>query len=165
LNAYRELREAMAASVRLVSVLPSELPGGIERLQAEAKDMKRQIKDLQSRLAGFEGAALADRAQVFGNIRAVVDAVDGSDQTGLKALAATITARSGHVAVLFSAPGPSAAVIARAADSTLDCAALLKKLIERFGGKGGGRPDLAQGGLQGAPDVMVEFAREQLLRQ
>jgi alanyl-tRNA synthetase len=165
LNAYRELREAMAASVRLVSVLPSELPGGIERLQAEAKDMKRQIKDLQSRLAGFEGAALADRAQVFGNIRAVVDAVDGSDQTGLKALAATITARSGHVAVLFSAPGPSAAVIARAADSTLDCAALLKKLIERFGGKGGGRPDLAQGGLQGAPDAMVEFAREQLLRQ
>jgi alanyl-tRNA synthetase len=165
LNAYRELREAMAASVRLVSVLPSELPGGIERLQAEAKDMKRQIKDLQSRVAGFEGAALADRAQVFGNIRAVVDAVDGSDQTGLKALAATITARSGHVAVLFSAPGPSAAVIARAADSTLDCAALLKKLIERFGGKGGGRPDLAQGGLQGAPDAMVEFAREQLLRQ
>jgi alanyl-tRNA synthetase len=165
LNAYRELREAMAASVRLVSVLPSELPGGIERLQAEAKDMKRQIKDLQSRLAGFEGAALADRTQVFGNIRAVVDAVDGSDQTGLKALAATITARSGHVAVLFSAPGPSAAVIARAADSTLDCAALLKKLIERFGGKGGGRPDLAQGGLQGAPDAMVEFAREQLLRQ
>jgi len=165
LNAYRELREAMAASVRLVSVLPSELPGGIERLQAEAKDMKRQIKDLQSRLAGFEGAALADRAQVFGNIRAVVDAVDGSDPTGLKALAATITARSGHVAVLFSAPGPSAAVIARAADSTLDCAALLKKLIERFGGKGGGRPDLAQGGLQGAPDAMVEFAREQLLRQ
>jgi alanyl-tRNA synthetase len=165
LNAYRELREVMAASVRLVSVLPSELPGGIERLQAEAKDMKRQIKDLQSRLAGFEGAALADRAQVFGNIRAVVDAVDGSDQTGLKALAATITARSGHVAVLFSAPGPSAAVIARAADSTLDCAALLKKLIERFGGKGGGRPDLAQGGLQGAPDAMVEFAREQLLRQ
>jgi alanyl-tRNA synthetase len=66
----------------------------------------------------------------------------------------------------LSVPSPSAAVIARAADSTLDCAALLKQLIERFGGKGGGRPDLAQGGgLQGTPDAMVEFAREQLLRQ
>ncbi len=166
LNAYRVLRDAMAASVRLVSVLPAELPGGIERLQAEAKDMKRQIKELQSRLAGFEGAVLADRAQVFGNIRAVVAAVEGSDQAGLKALAATITPRSGHVAVLLSVPSPSAVVIARAADSTLDCAALLKQLIERFGGKGGGRPDLAQGGgLQGTPDAMVEFAREQLLRQ
>jgi len=166
LNAYRVLRDAMAASVRLVSVLPSELPDGIERLQADARDMKRQIKDLQSRLAGFEGAALADGAQPYGNIFAVVAAVGRSDQAGLKALAATITARAGHVAVLLSAPGPSAAVIARAADSTLDCAALLKKLIERFGGKGGGRPDLAQGGgLQGAPDEIVAFAREQLLRQ
>ena len=166
LSAYRVLRDAMAASVRLVSVLPVELPTGIERLQAEAKDLKRQIKDLQSRLAGFEGAALADRAQVFGNARVVVAAVEGSDQAVLKALAAIIIARSGHSAVLLSTPGPSAVVIARAADSTLDCAALLKKLIGRFGGKGGGRPDLAQGGgLQGTPDDIVAFAREQLLRQ
>jgi alanyl-tRNA synthetase len=166
LSAYRTLRDAMAASVRLVSVLPSDLPAGIERLQGDARDSKRQIKDLQARLAGFEGAALADRAEVFGNAQAVVAAVEGSDQAGLKALAATITARGGHVAVLFSTSGPSAAVVARAADLTLDCAALLKKLIERFGGKGGGRPDLAQGGgLQGTPDEIVAFARDQLLRQ
>jgi alanyl-tRNA synthetase len=53
LQAYRVLRDTVAASVRLVSVLPPELPAGIERLQSEAKDLKRQIKDLQSRLAGF----------------------------------------------------------------------------------------------------------------
>jgi alanyl-tRNA synthetase len=165
LKAYRALRDAMAASVRLVSVLPSELPEGIERLQAEAKELRRQIKDLQSRLAGFEGAALADTVQSYGNVRGVVAAVEGTDQAALKALAATITSRNAHVAALFSAPGPSAAVIARGADSTVDCAALLKKLIERFGGKGGGRPDLAQGGgLQGAPDEIVAFTRDLLLR-
>jgi len=165
LKAYRALRDAMAASVRLVSVLPSELPEGIERLQAEAKELRRQIKDLRSRLAGFEGAALADTVQSYGNVRGVVAAVEGTDQSALKALAAMITSRNAHVAALFSAPGPSAAVIARAADSTVDCAALLKKLIERFGGKGGGRPDLAQGGgLQGAPDEIVAFTRDQLLR-
>jgi alanyl-tRNA synthetase len=165
LKAYRALRDAMAASVRLVSVLPSELPEGIERLQAEAKELRRQIKDLQSRLAGFEGAALADTVQSYGNVRGVVAAVEGTDQAALKALAATITSRNAHVAALFSAPDPSAAVIARGADSTVDCAALLKKLIERFGGKGGGRPDLAQGGgLQGAPDEIVAFTRDLLLR-
>ena len=165
LRAYRGLRDAMSASVRLVSVLPSELPQGIVRLQAEAKDMTRQIKDLRSRLAGFEGAALADRAEMCGTVRAVVAAVEGADQAVLKALAASITARSGHVAALFSAPGPSAAVFARAVDSDVDCAALLKHVIERFGGKGGGRPDLAQGGgLQGVPDQIVAFVREQLLR-
>jgi alanyl-tRNA synthetase len=165
LHAYRGLRDAVGASVRLVSVLPAELPAGIERLQAETKDLKRQIKDLQSRLAGFEGAALADSAQLYGSVRAVVAAIEGSDQAGLKALAATIAGRNGHVAALFSAPAPSAAVIARAADSPVDCGVLLKELIERFGGKGGGRPDLAQGGgLQGAPDELVAFTRDRLLR-
>jgi alanyl-tRNA synthetase len=162
---YRAVRDAVAASVRLVSVLPSELPVGIERLQLEAKDLRRQIKDLQSRLAVFEGAALADNAQAYGAVRGVVAAIDGVDQAGLRTLATTIAARSGHVAVLFSAAGPAAAVIARAADAPIDCAAVLKKLIERFGGKGGGRPDLAQGGgFQGTPDEIVAFARDLLLR-
>ena len=84
LKGYRALRDAMAASVRLVSVLPSELADGIARLQAEAKDMKRQIKDLQTRLAGFDGAALADSAQLYGSVRAVVAAVEGSDPAGLR---------------------------------------------------------------------------------
>ncbi len=48
------LRDAVAASVRLVSVLPGELPAGIEHLQAEMKDAKRTVKDLQGRLATFE---------------------------------------------------------------------------------------------------------------
>jgi alanyl-tRNA synthetase len=62
--------------------------------------------------------------------------------------------------VLFTVPQPSAVVIARAADGTIDSAAVLKKLIERFGGKGGGRPDLAQGGgLQGTTDDITTCAR------
>jgi len=49
----------------------------------------------------------------------------------------------------------------RSADVTVDCAAVLKKLTERFGGKGGGRPDLAQGGgLQATGDQLVIAARE-----
>jgi alanyl-tRNA synthetase len=164
-RAYRTLRETVAASVRLVSVLPAELPAGIERLQAEAKDTRRTLKDLQSRLATFEGASLADRAEAFGGLRAVIAAVDGWDQNGLKALTAAIVTRAGHVAALFSASSPSAAVIARATDVTIDCGLILKKLIERFGGKGGGRPDLAQGGgLQGSVDEMVAATRELLPR-
>jgi alanyl-tRNA synthetase len=160
LRGYRTLRDAMAASVRLVSVLPVELPVGIERLQADAKETKRQLKDLQTRLAMFEGAALADRAEPRGDVRVVIAALGGWDQNGLKAIAAAITARPGYIAVLFTVPQPSAVVIARAADGTIDSAAVLKKLIERFGGKGGGRPDLAQGGgLQGTTDEIITCAR------
>jgi alanyl-tRNA synthetase len=160
-RAYRTLRDTIAASVRLVSVLPTELPAGIERLQAEMKDARRSLKDLQSRLAAFEGLSLADRAEAFGPVRAVIAAVEGWDQTGLKSLTGAITTRPGHLAALFSTTSPSAVVIARAADVAIDCALMLKKLIERFGGKGGGRPDLAQGGgLQGDPNEMVALTRE-----
>ena len=160
LRAFRVLRDAIAVSVRLVSALPGELPAGIERLQADAKENRSQLKDAQARLAGFEAAALAGRAAVHGDTRAVVEALEGWDQGGLKIISSTIVTRSGHIAVLFSTPAPSAVVIARAEDSSFDSAAAMRRLIQEFGGKGGGRPDLAQGGgLQATPEALVAFAR------
>jgi alanyl-tRNA synthetase len=160
LRGFRALRDTVSASVRLVSVLPAELPGAIERMQTDAKETKRQLKDLQTRLSTFEAAALAGQAEARGSLQLVAAALDGWDQNGLKAIATAIAARPGHVAMLFSVPPPSAVVIARAADSTIDSGAMLKQLIGRFGGKGGGRPELAQGGgLQGAADDLVSFAR------
>jgi alanyl-tRNA synthetase len=44
---------------------------------------------------------------------------------------------------------------------SVDSGALLKQMIGRFGGKGGGRPDLAQGGgLEGSAAEMLAFARQ-----
>jgi alanyl-tRNA synthetase len=51
--------------------------------------------------------------------------------------------------------------VARSAGVTLDSAAVLKQITARFGGKGGGRPDLAQaGGLHGSPAEILAFARQ-----
>jgi alanyl-tRNA synthetase len=159
----RALRDSVAASIRLVSVLPEELPAGIGRLQAEARESKRQIRVLHVRLASFEAAALADRAEPRGSLRVVVQALEGWDPNGLKTIASAIVERPDHVAVLFSAPPPSAVVIMRSAGASVDCAATLRRLTERFGGKGGGRADVAQGGgLQGAIDDVIGFAGQAL---
>ena len=54
-------------------------------------------------------------------------------------------------------------MVARGREVSIDCAAVLKQVIERFGGKGGGRPDLAQGGgLTGDPAAIVAYLRELL---
>ena len=160
LRAFRVLRDAVTASVRLISVLPPELPAGIERLQAEAKDQKRVVKDMQGRLAAFEAATLADGAESIAGRRLVVQVLEGWDPTGLKTIAAAIVERPAHIVALFSTPAPSAVVIARSADVAFDAGAALKAVATRFGGKGGGRSDLAQGGgLSGSPGEFVGFVR------
>ncbi|HET7216441.1 MAG TPA: DHHA1 domain-containing protein [Vicinamibacterales bacterium] len=161
LSAYRALRDTVAASVRLLSVLPADLPAAIERMQADAKTAKRDLKDLQTALAAYRASELAQEAETLNGARVVIAAIDGADANGLKAMAAQIVSRPGHAAILLSAPPPCAIVVARAADVTLDSGAILKQLVGRFGGKGGGKPELAQGGgLLGDLDAMRAAARQ-----
>jgi alanyl-tRNA synthetase len=60
--------------------------------------------------------------------------------------------------VLVAGPAPSTIVVARAANVTVDCAAVLRDVTAAFGGKGGGKADLAQGGgLTGtASDILAQ---------
>jgi alanyl-tRNA synthetase len=163
LTGYRALRDAVGGSVRALSVLPAELPAAIERLQGDARELRKQIKDFQSKLAIQEADALADGAVVSGDVRIVAASLSGWDAGGLKVVAARIVERPRHVAVLVSEPAPSALVVARAGGLSHDAGALLRQLVERHGGKGGGRPELAQGGgiTAAAPDVL-KSARELL---
>jgi alanyl-tRNA synthetase len=166
LRSYRLLRDSVAESVQKLSVGAHELPASIDRLQNESKDLKRQLKDMQSRLAAFEAEAIASRAEGQGTLKVAIEALEGWDQNGLKTIAAAIVARSAHVAVLFGAPPPASVVIARSADAPVNAADLLKRLTAKFGGKGGGRPELAQGGgLNGSPADLVSAARALLLEQ
>ena len=160
LRGYQSLRDAVAGAVRRISVLPSELPAGIERLQDEARDAKRRIKTLQERLASHEAAQLAGRGEQRGPLHLVVDALDGWDANGLKSVAAAIASMPAHVAVLFSAQAPASIVVARGEGAHVDSSTVLKQILERFGGKGGGRPELAQGGgAAGSPPEWIAFAR------
>jgi alanyl-tRNA synthetase len=146
LREFRVLRDAVAGSLRCLSVAPQDLPSAIEGAQAENKELRRTLRDLGERLAVHEAGALVARAQPIGGASVVVEALEGWDQAGLKALASAAAGRPGMVAALFSAGEPALVVIARATDVNVDAAALLKSLLGRFGGKGGGKPDLAQGG-------------------
>jgi alanyl-tRNA synthetase len=155
IRVFRTLRDAVSGSVRALSVLPHDLPDAIERMQAETKELRRTIKKFQESLAAHEAARLA--APV------VVEALEGWDAHGLKMIATEITARTSAAVALFSTSPPITVVIARSPDVALDANAVVRVVIERFGGRGGGKPDLAQGGgLTGDLTDMTSFARERL---
>jgi len=163
LAGYRGLRDVVDRSGRTLSVGASELPAAVDRLQAEGRDLRRQIKDFQGRIAVQEADALADAAVAVGPARLAAAALTGWDANGLKGIAARIVERRGHVAVLVSDPAPAPIVVARAQDVPLDAGAMLRALVDRHGGKGGGRPELAQGGGITAPSADVLRSARELL--
>ncbi len=168
----------MTASVRLLSVLPEEIPASIERVQLEAKDQKRAMAALQTELSRFRAEELAATAEEVrlkadtteskavasgfsrtGHAKLVLRAID-ADANGLKALASAITAKQGFVVALFSTSRPALAVVARSADVGVAANQVLSALTAKFGGRGGGKPEMAQGGgLDAATAAILDAAR------
>ena len=149
-----------AAAVRALSVLPADVGGGIERLQGELKEQKRALTDAYGALARYEARELADGAEQYPWARLVLQALD-ADAARLKSLASAITSSSGFLAVLLSKSSPSVVVAARSPDVTVACNDIVGALAKRFGGRGGGKPDLAQGGGLNAPveEILAEVRR------
>jgi alanyl-tRNA synthetase len=163
MRAFRRSRDVVAGCIHALSVLPEELPAAIERLQAENKDVRKALRGTQERLARYEAVALADRAVPSAGRLIVADALDGWDAASLKAMAVAIASRPTYDAALFSAEAPFLVVVVRSPGGALDAATVLRRLVERFGGKGGGRGDLAQGGgLNGQKDEILDEAKRLL---
>jgi alanyl-tRNA synthetase len=163
LETFRRLRDSVASSTRLLSVLPSEVPVSIERLQGEGRELTKQVKALQAQLATHEAASRAANAEMIGSTRVVLAALEAWDAGAIKGIATAIAARPGHLAVVLTSPAPASIVLARALDIRVDCAAMLKRLTAQFGGKGGGKPELAQGGgLTGDPQAIFAAIRADL---
>ena len=159
LRAFRSLRDATIASVRLLSVLPEDLPASIERLQADAKDQKRAMIVLQNDLARYRAAEIAASAETTPQGKLVLRAIDG-DANVLKSLAAAIASEPGFIVVLVSMSSPALVVVARSADAVVASQQVLAALTAKFGGRGGGKPELAQGGgLQGSAAEILAAAR------
>jgi alanyl-tRNA synthetase len=166
LRACRALRDAVTGSVRLLSVLPEELPAAIEKLQAGARAQQKGQEALYERLAVHEATSLVASGQKIGNATLVAAVVPGWDAAGLKKLASSIVTRPATAAVLLGSESPFPIVVSRSQDLGFDAGEILKTLLERFGGKGGGKGAMAQGGgLAGEPHTILDAAREEISRR
>jgi alanyl-tRNA synthetase len=166
LRAYRSLKNAVGGSVRLLSVLPDDLPSAIEKLQTAGRIQQKSQEGLYERLAAHEAAILAASGERIGAADVVAVAVSGWDANGLKKLASSLVAKPATIAVLITTESPTLAVVARSQDLAIDTGAVLKILIDRFGGRGGGKGAMAQGGgLVGEPRVILDAARDEISRQ
>jgi alanyl-tRNA synthetase len=157
---FRELRDASTATSRLLSVQTGELPEAVARLQAEARDVRLQARALGEQLARFEASALRSSAVDLNGHRIVARVLD-KDQAALKLLAQEAAADGGPAVLLVSTTRPASLVVARGGDSDIDASAVLKAIVTRLGGKGGGRPEFAQGGgIDANGEIVRQFGLE-----
>ena len=80
----------------------------------------------------------------------------------MKTLASAIVSEPGYVVVLTGDGRPVPVVAARSADVAFDAGAWIKEATTALGGRGGGRSELAQGGLDATPEQVLDFARRTL---
>jgi alanyl-tRNA synthetase len=119
-----------------------------ERLDTEQEARGRLRAELAARIA--ESAAPDEEGRVF---------VDVSPEGGLelaRQVASTLVRRAGATAIV-RAPIESGAhlIVSRGPGASLDCGALVRKLTSAAGGKGGGRPEHAEGKLPRDFDVLT----------
>lgn len=161
-RAHAALRDIVSASARVLSVGSHQLVESVERMQHESRSAHRVMRELRESLAGLRGAELRASAAAIGLHRALIRAEPVDDASELKALAQSVVSGSGLVAVLIGSGQPAPVVVARSADVVLDAGALVKSLVAKLGGRGGGRPELAQWGVAASPEAIAAAARQEL---
>jgi alanyl-tRNA synthetase len=160
---FRSMRDTLAGAVRIVSVPAGELPDALEKLQTDARERQRVMTSLQQELARYRAADLAASAEQLAIGRLVAAAFD-ADANGLKSLASAIVSIPGYVAVLVSTSTPALVVVARSQDVAVAANQVIAALTAKYGGRGGGKPDLAQaGGLHAESSDVLSFARALVL--
>jgi alanyl-tRNA synthetase len=163
LAAYRTARDVVTGATRALSIAPADLGATIERFRAESKDLSRAVKDLRTEVAGYRAAALRETAETSGVGRGVLRHEPGWDASALKSLALAIVSEPGFVVVLAGDGQPAPVVVARSADRDFDSGRWMQGAAAALGGRGGGRPELAQGGLASDPASVLEYARITIL--
>ncbi|MEZ2302935.1 MAG: alanine--tRNA ligase [Microcoleus sp.] len=150
---------------------PEELPNRITNLQNELKDTQKQLAALKSELAIAKSDQLLAQAESIGEFKIIVAQLGDVDTEALKTAAERLQQKLGNSAVvLASIPEPDkvslvAAFSPEVNKKGLQAGKFIGGIAQICGGKGGGRPNLAQAGGRDASklDSALQSARNLLI--
>jgi len=160
---YRTKHRLLLESAALFSTDPASVPALTQRLHAQLRDLQRENALLQEQLLDHEVAALLATAPRVQGAALVEHLSADRSADALKRLAARLRAQPQTIGLLASTADNRLTVIfCRSDDLTLHVGNLLRDTLAAFGGRGGGRPDYAQGGGVApavAPDLLAHARR------
>jgi len=140
---YRKVNRSAREVAALFSTGRDDAPQVAAQMVEEHKELNRRIRVLEELAAEVE----AERLLADASEGVVVQVFDGRDAESLKKLARALIARPATVALLASRDKDTARLVfARSADALGDMSALMREACAMLEGRGGGKPELAQGG-------------------
>jgi alanyl-tRNA synthetase len=145
---YRRANKTARAVADLFSGARDDATKLAARMLEENKELHRRVRTLEEVSAGVEASELFDKASLnqTGN-RVIVKILDNRDAESLKRLALALIAHPNTIALLGSREKEAARMVfAKSADAAGDMNALMRDACAMLDGRGGGKPDLAQGG-------------------
>jgi alanyl-tRNA synthetase len=155
LDAYERFREDELLIDHVASNLRTsraDLPAVVGKLQDELKKSRREADELRLKIASGAGSGSSngDETREIGGVRILAREATGLDAPGMRQLSDTLLARikSGVVVLGRSGDGKASLIVRTSPDVSARVSAglVIRELAPIIGGKGGGKPDMAEGG-------------------
>ncbi len=148
---YVKRDERILSEMRqMLKAQPEEEVDKLERLSAQQRDLERQIAALQQRLASSQSQDYFSDVKEVSGVKVLAVNLEDFDRKALRSFVDTAKDRIGSGVVLVGAVEDDkvslVAGVTKDLTDRISAGALMGKVASLLGGKGGGRPDMAQGG-------------------
>jgi alanyl-tRNA synthetase len=142
----RKLQEAASA----LKTGPDELPSRIAQVQDQVKALEKEVNALKSKLAAGQGDELAGQAVEVKGVKVLAATMEGADVNALRETMDKLKDKLGTAAIVLASvlEGKVSLIAGVTKDATgkVKAGELVNFVAQQVGGKGGGRPDMAQAG-------------------
>ncbi len=150
LDRFRSASQSLSRAALALRTSETEVPDQVERLTAQQKSLEKQIEQLKGKLAQSQLGALESEARLLKGVKVLAGRVEGLDRAQLRTLADSLRNKwqTGVVVLASADDGSVSLVSAVTKDLTgkVHAGKIVSALSQAVGGKGGGRPDMAEGG-------------------
>jgi alanyl-tRNA synthetase len=150
LRQYQETTGAVRRIAEMVQVGEPELVEHVEKLLATEHALQKQVEQLKNKLAQAAVGQVESLARTFGEVKVVAARLDGMDRPQMRALADALRNKwKSAVVVLAGAEDGSVSIISAVTKdltAKVHAGKLASAVALAVGGKGGGRPDMAEAG-------------------
>ena len=141
---------------------PAEITQKISAVLEQVKSLEKELARLKSKLASSQGDDLADQAKDVKGIKVLAANLDAADAKALRETMDKLKDKLKSAAIVLSAvsDGKVSLIAGVTADLTskIKAGELVNHVATQVGGKGGGRPDMAQAGGTDATNLQQALA-------